>query len=170
MNNMYTKCEKHVESQDIDIKYGSGLSQYFSTLFLIKTKNGEIFGAFITAFPAMGVEGRFLGTAESFVFFFDPDSRQDQTELSNLQSNSLGGMPFQYFRGTEKNKYYLLCEHNILTIGSGGDGPAIRINDIQMIKGRTAACETFDSPILLPKGEKHVHDSFEAVNFEIFIL
>ena len=106
----------------------------------------------MTAFPAMGVEGRFLGTPDSFVFFFDPDGRQDKSESVNLQKNSLGGMPFYSFMGTETNKYFLLCEYNTITIGSGGDGPAIRINDIQLIKGRTAACQTFNSPILLPNG------------------
>ena len=49
-------------------------------------------------------------------------------------------MPFHSFMGTENNKYFLLCEYKTLTIGSGGDGPAIRINDIHLMRGRTTAC------------------------------
>lgn len=71
INNLYSNCYKFVEDQDIDCKFGAGLSQYFNSLLLIKTRKGEIFGAFLTAFPAMGVEGKFLGTPESFVFYFD---------------------------------------------------------------------------------------------------
>lgn len=159
-----------MDNQDIDCKYGAGLSQYFSSLMLVKTKAGEIFGAFLTAFPAMGVEGKFLGTPESFVFFFDPEGRQDQSEIAQFEKNALGGMPFYSFMGTENNKYFLLCEHDALTIGSGGDGPAIRINDVQLIRGRSSACQTFNSPILLPNGQKHIRDSFEATNIELFIL
>ena len=84
INNLYNNCEKFIESRDIDCEYESGLSQYYSTLFLIKTKNKEIFGAFITAYPALGVKGRFQGTPDSFVFFFDPDGDVQENRASEL--------------------------------------------------------------------------------------
>ena len=43
------------------------------------------------------------------------------------------------------------CDDKTLTIGSGGDGPAIRL-DQDLFKGRTAECETFGSPMLIEDG------------------
>ena len=63
----------------------------------------------------------------------------------------------------------MLCEYKSLTIGSGGDGPAIRL-DQDLFNGSTSSCETFDSPILVRNGEKHLDDIFEAKNFELFAL
>ena len=58
------------------------------------------------------------------------------------------------------------CERTFLMIGSG---PAIRL-DKELFKGETNECETFDSPILMKFGEKHINDMFEAKNLEVFIL
>jgi len=63
----------------------------------------------------------------------------------------------------------LNIEYESINIGSGGDGPAIRLNK-EVFKGRTNSCETFDSPILLYDGQKHIRDSFNAKNFELFAL
>lgn len=130
INNLYQKCYKFKDSQDFDCQYGADMSNYFSSLILIQTKENQIFGAFLTAFPAMGVEGRFLGTTQSFVFYFDNRVNISVSEVGNNQNQNLGGMDFKCFKGTDANKYYLLCEHDTLTIGSGGDGPAIRISDV----------------------------------------
>ena len=63
----------------------------------------------------------------------------------------------------------MYCEYKCLTIGSGGDGPAIRLDE-KMTEGRTSACETFDSPILIHEGKKHIDDVFVAKNTQLFIL
>ena len=45
----------------------------------------------------MGVEGKFLGTAESFVFYFD--HLKNESMVSEIgASQSLGGMPFNVFK------------------------------------------------------------------------
>jgi hypothetical protein len=54
-------------------------------------------------------------------------------------------------------------------IGGGGDGPAFRL-DKELFKGMTNQCDTFDSPILMKFGEKHMNDMFEAKNCEVFVL
>ena len=54
-------------------------------------------------------------------------------------------------------------------IGSEGDGPAISLGG-NISKGRTNACKTFNSPILIDGGEKHKDDDFVANNIEVFIL
>ena len=63
----------------------------------------------------------------------------------------------------------MYCEYKCLTIGSGGDGPAIRLDET-VTNGRTSACETFDNPILVHEGKKHVDDEFIAKNTQVFIL
>jgi len=61
----------------------------------------------------------------------------------------------------------MLSHVDNLTIGSGGDGPAIRM-DKELFNGSTAACESFDSPILVLGGKKHIDDHFQAANFEVY--
>ena len=61
------------------------------------------------------------------------------------------------------------CDEKNLTIGSGGDGPALRI-DAEMFKGTTSACETYNSPILIEGAKKHEDDEFKAQNIEIFVM
>lgn len=73
------------------------------------------------------------------------------------------------FNSSNKNKFFLHCDWDTLSIGSGGDGPAIRLKE-NVANGSTSACETFDSPILIHNGVKHVDDAFEAQNVEFFIL
>ena len=35
----------------------------------------------------------------------------------------------QVFHSTGENQYFMLCEYKALTIGSEGDGPAIRLDE-----------------------------------------
>lgn len=51
----------------------------------------------------------------------------------------------------------MYCEYKCLTIGSGGDGPAIRLDET-LTNGRTSACDTFNNPILVNEGKKHIDD------------
>ena len=53
----------------------------------------------------------------------------------------------------------MLCELEKFTIGSGDDGPALRI-DRDLNIGRTCSCETFDSPMLIEGAKKHIDDEF----------
>ena len=133
INTMYRKCDQFVKKHPIGVKSYSALSQYFSSLLLIKTKMGEVLGAFITAFPTMGVQGRFLGGPDSFVFYFDEAKRgnQEQAGTSDIAASIIRPTrPFHHYSGTYKNNYYLFCEHDTITIGSEGEGPAIRISDV----------------------------------------
>ena len=62
----------------------------------------------------------------------------------------------------------MMCEYKSLTIGSGEDGPAIRL-DQDLYNGSTASSITFNSPILVHGGEKYVDDMFECQNVEFYI-
>ena len=110
---------------------------YYFCLLLIQTQENKRFGAFITAFPCYNPRVIFKGTHESFVFSIEDDESVDI--FQTIEPN---------------NDYYLSCDYKSFSVGAGGDGPAIRL-DNELHKGWTNACETFGSPILIPGGIKH---------------
>ena len=63
----------------------------------------------------------------------------------------------------------MYLEYKCLTIGSGGDGPAIYL-DAELNKGSTHKCDTFQNPMLVLGGNKFEDDSFEASNVEVYAL
>lgn len=93
--------------------------EYHYSLILIRTQTGHTFGAFISAFPTWKNQKAFVGTQESFAFNFDNSHK------------------LNIFKSTCKNKFYMMSDHNGLTIGSGGDGPAIMLNK-DLFKGSTS--------------------------------
>lgn len=76
---------------------------------------------------------------------------------------------YEVYHSSGLNNFFLFSDWKSITIGSGGDGPAIRL-DQDLHDGRTSQCETFHSPILVHEGQKHIDDAFKAKNFEVFIL
>lgn len=145
---MYSRCSKFLDEQDLG---GADREYYHFSLMLVRTERDFVFGAFISSFPLYSARRQFKGTQESFVFSVRP------------------GPLTVYQAEQEANSYYMLCDYKNLTIGSGGDGPAISL-DAELFKGWTSRCETFDSPILVKGGKKHIDDMFQAKNFELFIL
>lgn len=93
--------------------------EYHYCLIVIKTDKGSTFGAFVSGFPTWKNQKAFVGTQESFAFSFD-----DEHKLN-------------IFRSSTKNNFYMMSDHNGLTIGSGGDGPAIMLNK-DLFKGSTS--------------------------------
>jgi hypothetical protein len=85
---------------------------------------------------------KFYGTGECFVFAFDPR--------------------LNAFRWTQKNQSFISSDMQQVMIGGGG-GAAIWV-DSSMRGGVSAACETFDSPILA-SGK-----NFKIVEMEIWSL
>lgn len=148
LQTFYSKAKSFIE----DNEDGEGdLSDYHYCLILIHTTSESKFGAFISAFPSFDPRNPFVGTSDSFVF-------------------SLAPFGFKMYQAkSETNKYYMECNPNYISIGSGFDGPAIRV-DGNLGKGSTNRCETFESPVLAGNGEKHVDDAFEVYNVELFIL
>ena len=120
---------------------------------MVKTTNGDIFGAFITAFPVYQMKKKFIGTQESFVF----GTTKEDNQIPKV------------FYATGSNLYFMLCESESLTIGSEGDGPAIRL-DKYLYEGSTNACKTYDSPILVLGGKKLENDEFKVDRFELYVF
>ena len=103
--------DKNTESTAADIK------SYHYTLILVQTKDDKVFGAFVTAFPYYDPKKAFIGTQESFVFRVRPGDFQ----CYQKQQDGLRFDPSQ-------NTHFMHCDYKALTIGSGGDGPAIRLD------------------------------------------
>ena len=103
---------------------------------------------------------QFQGGDETFVFFFSSDKKIRKTyDKEKVLEMEKGTNKFDFFKASLVNEYFCLFDYKNITIGSGGDGPAIRLND-QMYDGSTNYCETFCSPILIQNGKKHIDDSF----------
>lgn len=136
LSTLYASAYNFLDESD---EGGHELVHYHYALMVVETSRHEIFGCFITGYPMHQRGTPFVGTAESFVFTFGKEG-------------------FKPYLATNRNEWFMLCELECLTIGSGDDGPALRIDrDLNM--GTTNACETFDSPMLV-EGEKHVDDEF----------
>jgi hypothetical protein len=147
---LYAAASNYIDRMDSST---SGVKNYHYCLIIVQTSKDEVFGAFITAFPAYDARVNFLGTAESFVFRVKPGEFEC----------------FQRPKGDPNGNYFFLhLGLKTLVVGSGGKGPAFSLDE-ELFAGRTNQCETFDSPPLIP-GERHIDDAFQAKNIEVFIL
>uniref|UniRef100_F1KQI5 TBC1 domain family member 24 n=1 Tax=Ascaris suum TaxID=6253 RepID=F1KQI5_ASCSU len=118
------------------------------TLFVIKSSNGEVFGAYCSASWAERYDAherarsRYFGTGESFVWKVDVESGQlcVYTWVGN-RGHCADNCPQMFMAADDKS----------LVIGSGG-GDAIAIRD-ELYRGISSACSTFGSPPLIKDRE-----------------
>ena len=71
LQTVYDYARKHLQGEDEDLNFL--VKMYSFCLVLIETVNGQIFGAFVTAYPlntSLSARLDFVGTIESFVFMF----------------------------------------------------------------------------------------------------
>lgn len=105
-------------------------------LAIRESNGGYVFGAFLTS--TMEVNNRQTSMGESFLWTF-----------------GLGGGPSEedyepiVFPWTERNTMFMECRADHLTIGGGGEGPAIYLGN-WLKDGMSNACDTFGSPPLCP--------------------
>jgi len=102
----------------------------------------------LTQAPKENGENKYVGEAENFVFSLDPALVQ--------------------YKSTQKNDNYLLCHPTYLTIGQGGDGPAIRLNeDFKCCK--SYSCDTYGSLCLTGK-EGFRCEEFDVMEMELHLI
>lgn len=117
-------------------------------IFLIQNDKGEVFGALLDC--GLEANEKFVGTNASSVFQLKPKEA--------------------VYHGTDKNSSVLMVSSSSITIGDGDYGPAIWL-DSEFDRGRSCACDTFDSPPLVSLREiDKKRTDFKAINVEIFIL
>jgi len=96
------------------------VESYSACVILIESEDGAVFGALVDSIPVCS--SKFQSSGESFVFTLHPEVNK---------------YPF-----TGKNNYVSLFAMDYFTIGTGNDGPALRVDELLKI-GRSYASETF---------------------------
>lgn len=128
-------------STDID---GSSLRTFFdktspyeSSVLLIKTVNGEIFGAYCSSSWAgrlsKDTPGTFFGTGETFLFTLKPKSVKYEWV----------GEGCGEVRGNRSSQLFMSSNNKCLMIGSGG-GTGLWLDE-ELTKGKSETCMTFNN-------------------------
>ncbi|GAV07583.1 hypothetical protein RvY_17402 [Ramazzottius varieornatus] len=129
------------------------VSGYSSTIMVVKTMKGEIFGAFCGSSWGERTLGKreylFFGTGETFLFVFDP-------KLRLYPWVGLCGR-----RTTAESSLFLAADSHNLSIGGGGGGMAIGFEG-SLARGFSSPCLTFDNAPLCERGE------FETSVMEVY--
>ncbi|CAF3472950.1 unnamed protein product [Rotaria socialis] len=105
------------------------------SILVVKTTNGEIFGAFCAGLWSDRRNRAYFGCGESFLFTLIPKQKKyvwvGQQQPANNRQNQV------------KREMFLFVDNDKLIIGGGnGDGLCI---DQSLCEGQTAHCETFDN-------------------------
>ncbi|CAM4812245.1 unnamed protein product [Rotaria magnacalcarata] len=106
------------------------------SILVVKTTNGEIFGAFCAGLWSDRHNRTYFGCGESFLFTLIPKQKKyawvgQQQQHENNRQNQV------------KREMFLFVDADKLIIGGGnGDGLCI---DQSLCEGQTAHCETFDN-------------------------
>uniref|UniRef100_A0A5K3EFK9 Oxidation resistance protein 1 n=1 Tax=Mesocestoides corti TaxID=53468 RepID=A0A5K3EFK9_MESCO len=129
-------------------------------VLLIRDTTDCIMGAYLSSHPHLS-QGAFYGTGETFVFHWTmPDVSPCEEEIlteENAGAASKIDIPnFKKYSWSQKNSFFISSEPEALIIGCSNASPALWI-DGDLHRGRSQACETFDSPQLIPGGDFCIH-------------
>ena len=149
-------------------EHGISLSTFYTkselyepTILVVKTKTGEIFGAYCStswaernAKDERGQRQAYFGTGETFLFKLSGRDGDDEGSVKypwvNLKGTSNGEEKLS--KAEEHAKELFMCgQFDMVAIGGGG-GNGIYI-DSSMTFGKTEHCKTFDNPPLCEKGD-----------------
>lgn len=134
LSTLYRNCKPYQEKVSVKFMF-----------LIIKTTDGDIFGAFLDTVIVQSVT-YYIGSDESFLFAFNQDRRA-------------------CYYSAKVNNQYCVGGKDYLQIGSGGDGPAIRLNE-SLQEGQTSKCETFNNEPLTNSGESF----FEVAAVEAIMI
>ena len=125
------------------------VAHHSPTVLAIRDTRGDVFGAFVTE-PWHASARGYYGGGMSFVFA----SHRDRDDV-------------QVWRWSHRNTYFQYSDAKFLALG-GGSHYAIRIDD-ELLHGTTGACDTFDSPPLVPS-EGRALGPAGRVHFQCVVL
>ena len=114
-------------------------------ILILKTSTGSVFGAFCNKVFQL-TEVYYLGSEDTFVFTLYPNR--------------------EIFKSQGLNMYFLRCDNTYFSIGNGGDGEAIRLNE-DFGHGPTCCSETFGNKPLTGEGGSTI---FKCSEFEAYAL
>ena len=120
-------------------------------IFLIKSKNGAVFGGFYETEIGNLADPKFVGNGDCFVFQIKPKVKVFKNE-------------------DEENEFYFYLDFDNLYMGGGGNGPALEIGG-DLKRGRSCKSETFGNDPLHRTGIVfRRRDEFEILELEILCL
>ena len=119
---------------------------YHYCVILIKTADGDVFGAFLDVIPDSSKKEKFVGTSDCFVFSLKPTLVKYPALIS---------------------EYVALFDPEYFSIGSKGAGPALRVDDLLKM-GSSYESATFGNQSLMSK--PGLNCSFEIVEMEVLIV
>ena len=105
----------------------TGDRQCEESVLLVRTKDGESFGAFTT--EHWRVSPRYYGTGESFVFQMLNSQLDDETDGVRV------------FRWTKRNDYFVFGRNECVAVG-GGRGFALWLDE-ELVRGNSSRSDTF---------------------------
>ncbi|OQV17692.1 hypothetical protein BV898_08150 [Hypsibius exemplaris] len=120
---------------------------YAASLLVVKTSDGDVFGAFCSEDWAkryeMKSELSFFGTGESFLFTCLPRSRVYPWVG---WTSKVGDIPSTY------QCLFMAANSSTIVIGGGGGGCGLRFNS-DLSRGRSETCSTFENQPLCVAGD-----------------
>ncbi|XP_071454255.1 GTPase-activating protein skywalker isoform X1 [Hetaerina americana] len=130
------------------------VEQHEPTILIVKTSNGETFGAYCSTRwvernlkDDRGNRQAYFGTGETFVFSLLPERhRYPWVGLDRTTSGERGGDHFDHAA-----ELFMAADSKMLTVG-GGEGQAIWMDE-NIRFGKTERCQTFDNPPLCESGD-----------------
>ena len=105
----------------------TGDRQCEESVLLVRTRDGESFGAFTT--EHWRVAPRYYGTGESFVFQMLNSELEDETDGARV------------FRWTKRNDYFVFGRNECVAVG-GGCGFALWLDE-ELLRGNSSRSDTF---------------------------
>ena len=118
----------------------TGDRQCEESVLLVRTRDGESFGAFTT--EHWRVSPRYYGTGESFVFQMLNSEIDDETDGVRV------------FRWTKRNDYFVLGRNECVAVG-GGRGFALWLDE-ELVRGNSSRSDTFGNEPLSSSHEFEV--------------
>jgi hypothetical protein len=169
LHELLLRLPAHLQQRRLRLAYGTAAHGYShhalrrrveqlpargsTAALLVVHAGGAVFGAFLSCLPQWHTAGRrYHGTQATFVFRLADATRADVRVFAAAEALAAAGADGD--DGTSVNAEargntnYIRAEEAALSIGGGGDGPAIRLSD-NMTRVCSAACPTFASPALL---------------------
>lgn len=121
-----------------------------STLLVVKTSANAVVGAYASS--EWAPQEGYFGDDECFVFNFSGAS--DGSTMSTFRGNS------------GANSFFQLANADSLAMGGGGN--CALMLDCEGFGGTTGACDTFQSPPLVPGAPASEETDFQCSNIEIW--
>ena len=142
---LYYSCSRHGISMNT---FYANCQDIEESLLMIKDQNGNIFGAYLDV--DWSISSDYRGSIDCFVFeiksIIAPAKNEKKPEKQEKGIKKKREQKLIVYKSSGKKPYVLKNDFDSITVGAG-ECPALYI-DSDLNLGRSAVCQTFDSPCL----------------------